>query len=113
MSETHEQRSFSDHLFGQQLCAVYALVLGGAAQLVAKASLKHQLNMGDVGDELQYTNGIVLYCTRRGSSTILVLLPPLTDPNHVGLRLSRLSAFTGLSSRQGPPGLHRPNEMQY
>jgi BTB/POZ domain len=42
-------------------CVAYGLQLGEAAQIAAKASLKHRLSMDDIGDELQHTNRPALF----------------------------------------------------
>ena len=45
----------------EAFCAAYTLKLGEAAQIAAKASLEHRLSLGDLGDELQHTNGPALF----------------------------------------------------
>jgi hypothetical protein len=39
-------------------CAAYSRELRGAAQIAAKASLKHRLTLDDIGDKLQYMSGL-------------------------------------------------------
>jgi hypothetical protein len=38
-------------------CAAYPHELGEVARVAAKASLKHQMNLNNIGDKLQYING--------------------------------------------------------
>jgi hypothetical protein len=41
----------------EAFCAAYSRELGEAAEIAARASLKHRLNLDDVGDTLQRING--------------------------------------------------------
>ena len=41
----------------EAFCAAYSRELGEAAQIAATASLKHRLNLDDIGNALEYTNG--------------------------------------------------------
>lgn len=41
----------------EAFCAAYSRELGEAAQIAARASLKHRLNLDNIGDTLEYTNG--------------------------------------------------------
>ena len=41
----------------EAFCAAYSRELGEAAQIAATASLKHRLNLDDIGDTLEHTNG--------------------------------------------------------
>ena len=41
----------------EAFCAAYSRELGDAAQIAARASLKHRLNLDDIGDTLEHTNG--------------------------------------------------------
>ena len=41
----------------EAFCAAYSRELGDAAQLAARASLKHQLNLDAIGNMLEHTNG--------------------------------------------------------
>ena len=45
----------NDHL--QAFCAAYGCELPEAAEIAAKASLKHPFTLGAIGDDLQYING--------------------------------------------------------
>ena len=45
----------------EAFCVAYALELREAAQIAAKASLKHRLSLDDIGNELQHTNGPALF----------------------------------------------------
>ncbi|KAI9458182.1 hypothetical protein BJY52DRAFT_1223579 [Lactarius psammicola] len=42
-------------------CAAYSHKLGDAARVAAKASLKHRMNLDNIGDTLQHTNGPAFY----------------------------------------------------
>jgi len=42
-------------------CAAYSRGLGEAAQIAARASLKYRLNLDNIGDALEYTNGPALH----------------------------------------------------
>jgi hypothetical protein len=42
-------------------CAAYSRELGEAAQIAAKASLKHRLNLDNIGDKLHYMNAPALH----------------------------------------------------
>ncbi|KAI0255964.1 hypothetical protein BJV78DRAFT_1174774 [Lactifluus subvellereus] len=44
----------------EAFCAAYTQKLGDAARIAAKASLKHRMNLDDIGDELEHTNGPAL-----------------------------------------------------
>ncbi|KAI9441080.1 hypothetical protein BJY52DRAFT_1320684 [Lactarius psammicola] len=53
-------------------CAAYSHELGDAARVAAKASLKHRMNLDNIGDMLQHTNGPAfhrLYKFHRACST--------------------------------------------
>ena len=41
----------------EAFCAAYSRELGEAAQIAARETLKHRLNLDDIGDTLEYTNG--------------------------------------------------------
>ena len=41
----------------EAFCAAYSRGLGEAAQIAARASLKHRLNLDNIGDTLEHTNG--------------------------------------------------------
>ena len=41
----------------EAFCAAYSRELGEAAQIAARASLKHRLNLDNIGDTLEHTNG--------------------------------------------------------
>jgi hypothetical protein len=41
----------------EAFCAAYSRELGEAAQIAARASLKYRLNLDDIGDSLEHTNG--------------------------------------------------------
>ena len=45
----------------EAFCVAYTFELNEAAQIAAKASLKHRLNLDDLGNELQHTNGPALF----------------------------------------------------
>jgi hypothetical protein len=45
----------------EAFCVAYSNELGKAACVAAKASLKYRMNLDDIGDKLQYTNGPALY----------------------------------------------------
>ena len=45
----------------EAFCVAYALELREAAQIAAKASLKHRLSLDDIGNELRHTNGPALF----------------------------------------------------
>jgi BTB/POZ domain len=45
----------------EAFCAAYTLQLGEAAQVAAKASLKHRLNLDNIGNSLENTTGPALF----------------------------------------------------
>ncbi|KAI0255965.1 hypothetical protein BJV78DRAFT_585561 [Lactifluus subvellereus] len=67
----------------EAFCVAYTLELREAAQMAAKASLKHRLSLDDIGNELQHTNGPALFQLwqfhRACSSAAVTAIP---DTNH-------------------------------
>jgi BTB/POZ domain len=45
----------------EAFCAAYSCELGDAAQIAARASLKHRLTLDNIGEKLQYINGSALH----------------------------------------------------
>ncbi|KAH9040391.1 hypothetical protein EDB85DRAFT_1858886 [Lactarius pseudohatsudake] len=81
----------------EAFCLAHSHELGEAARVAAKASLKHRLRLGDIGDKLQHTNGPGLHqLWKFHHACSATAVEAVSDNRILGLEETTLAPF-------GPP----------